>query len=217
MFDDGQNELESFSEIEKKEEAYKKYISYLVLSLILTTIGSYCGSFLIPFLTKKIFVRYCGISIFLLLSFKFSKGQLKRVLFYVFTFGEGIILAPILSIFTATSIFKCLIATTLIALSFGILGLKFKDLSFLENILFGLLLSILGLSILSIFVPLPFLSYLGLGVFCVYLMYDINSFKLSVNKNASVDDDFILNAVMNIYLDILNIFIYLLKISSKDD
>ena len=147
----------------------------------------------------------------------FSRGAVKKILFYAFTFGEGITLAPLLSILTTASLYRCLFATTLIVASFAILGLKFKDLSFLGGILFALLLSTLGLSILSIFVPLPFLAYLGLGVFCLYLMYDINSFKLNVNRNEFIDDNFILNEVMNVYLDVLNIFIYVLRIVSNTD
>lgn len=217
MFDDRQREVKYFSEIEIKAEAYKKFISYLCLSLMLTTIGAYCGSYIVPFLTKQLFIVCCVFSIVLIVAFMFSRGRVKKALFYAFTFGEGITLAPMLSIVTTTSIYRCLIATTLIVLSFSILGLKFKDLSFLGNILFGLLISVLGLSILSIFVPLPFLAYLGLGVFCLYLMYDINSFKLSVNQNTLMDDNFVLNAVMNVYLDILNILIYVLRIVSGND
>ena len=58
---------------------------------------------------------------------------------------------------------------------------------------------------------------MGLGVFCLYLMYDINSFKLSVNRNEFIDDNFILNEVMNVYLDVLNILIYVLRIVSNTD
>lgn len=217
MYESGQNEYMSIDNTKSKVMAYRKYISYLLLSLALTTLGAYCGSYLISTLNKNLFIIYSFASIGLLLGFMFSRGAVKKVLFYAFTFGEGITLAPLLSVLTTVSLYRCLFATTLIVASFAILGLKFKDLSFLGGILFALLLSIFGLSILSIFVPLPFLAYLGLGVFCLYLMYDINSFKLSVNRNEFIDDNFILNEVMNVYLDVLNIFIYVLRIISDND
>lgn len=212
-----ENQHREFALEGQSSEYYKKYISYLVLSLTLTTIGTFCGNYIVPYLNKQLFIAFSIISLVLLGAFVFTKGKLKKVLFYAFTFGEGITLAPMISIFTTVSIYKCLIATTLIVLSFCILGFKFKDLSFLRSILFALLLSTLGLTILSIFVHLPFLSYLGLGVFCLYLMYDINAFKLSINQNLYLDDDFIINSVMNVYLDIINILIYVLRIVSNND
>lgn len=196
--------------------AYKKYIGYLGLSLILTTLGTYCGTFLIPYLTKSLLIACCVISLILVIAFCFSSGELKKVLFYLFTFGEGIMLSPILSIMTSASLYKCLGITTGIVIIFSLLGLIFKDLSFLGNILLGLLLSVLGLTILSIFVPLPFLAYLGLGVFCLYLMYDINAFKLEANSGY-IDDDMILDSVMNVYLDILNILLYVIQIFGDSD
>lgn len=217
MYESGQNGYASIDNTNRKATAYKKYISYLLLSLALTTVGTYCGSFLVSTLNKNLLLIYSFVSIGLILGFMFSRGTVKKILFYAFTFGEGITLTPLLSIVTTASLYRCLFATTLIVASFAILGLKFKDLSFLSGILFALLLSTLGLSILSIFVSLPFLAYFGLGVFCLYLMYDINSFKLSVNRNEFIDDNFILNEVMNVYLDVLNIFIYILRIVSDTD
>lgn len=196
--------------------AYKKYIGYLGLSLLLTTLGTYCGGFLIPYLTKPLLISYCIISLVLVTGFCFSSGEFKKILFYVFTFGEGVMLSPILSIMTKVSIYKCLGITTGTVIIFALLGLVFKNLSLLGNILFGLLISLLGLTILSIFVPLPFLAYLGLGIFCLYLMYDINKFKLD-SQYGYMDDDMILNAVMDIYLDILNILLYVIQIFGDSD
>lgn len=216
MYEGGQNEFLSLDAARRKAEAYRKYISYLVLSLILTTVGTYFGSYLVVRNRQSLLI-YAFVSIGLILGFMFTKGALKKLLFYAFTLGEGITLAPILSILTTVSLYKCLFATTLIVLSFAIMGMKFKDLSFLGGILFASLLSLIGLSILSIFVPLPFLAYLGLGIFCLYLMYDINSFKLKVNNYGFLDDNFILNEVMNVYLDVLNILIYVIRIVSDND
>jgi FtsH-binding integral membrane protein len=115
---------------------------------------------------------------------------------------------------TTASLYKCLGITTGIVIVFSILGLFFKDLSFMGNIMLGLLISLLGLTILSIFVPLPFLAYRGLGIFCLYLMYEINSFKL---KSGYIDDDMILNEVMNVYLVILNILLYIIQIFADTD
>lgn len=214
-------EEEFYRELRKKREVaryYKNYVAYLLLSLVLTTIGAYFGSYIVQFLTRPQIFACGAISLLLVVIFVLSFGVVKKIIFYIFTFGEGITITPMLSLFTTITIYKCLIATTLIVLSFCILGFKFKDLSFLENILSALIIILIGLTLLDMFVHLSYLSYFGLGVFCLYVMYDINSFKLNINKRFDfIDDDFVLDAVMEVYLDVLNIFKYLLEMSSDDD
>ncbi|MVX65660.1 hypothetical protein GKZ28_18425 [Clostridium chromiireducens] len=205
----------------KRETAmyYKKYVSYLMLSLVLTTIGAYIGNYIMPLLTEMEFYFGCG-AILLVLTFvsAFSFGIVKKYAFYIYAFGQGITITPILSLFTTVSVYKCLIATALIVSSFCIIGLKLKDLSFLENILLTLIIILSGLTVLDIFVHLPYVEYFALGAFYLHVMYDINSFKSNINKRLDfIDDEFVLDSVMHIYLHILILFKYLLATSSDDD
>ena len=66
----------------KRETAmyYKKYVNYLILSLVLTTIGAYMGNYIISFLTEMEFYFGCG-AILLVLTFvsAFSFGVVKKI------------------------------------------------------------------------------------------------------------------------------------------
>lgn len=193
---------------------YEKYIKYLILSLILTTIGAFIGGFL-----PRGFIMIYGISsLILLIVFMFSKGSFKRNVFYIFSIGEGVTLAPMLSHFTSVSLFGCLLITTFIVTTFTIVGLKTKNLSFLSEILFICLLSILLYCIVGIFIPLPSISLVIIVIFCLYVAYDINCFKRDSNANPNgLSDEEILDSVMNIYLDIINIFIHIVSIFGGSD
>ena len=47
----------------RKVTAYRKYTSYLLLSLALTTVGTYCGSYLVSTLNRNLFLLYSFVSI----------------------------------------------------------------------------------------------------------------------------------------------------------
>ena len=63
MYESGQNGYISIDNTKRKVTAYRKYISYLLLSLALTTLGTYCGSYLVSTLNKSLFLIYCFASI----------------------------------------------------------------------------------------------------------------------------------------------------------
>lgn len=195
-----------------KNNNYKKYIYYLILSLILTTIGTFIGGYL----SIEDIAVYSIFSIILLLFFLFSKGRLKRVLFYLFLIGEGITLTPILANYTVISIFGCLLITTLVVIIFAIIGLKVRDLGFLGGILSVCLISLIVYNLINIFIPLPSIALLGVIIFCAYVSYDINCFKNDA-KFGDLSDEEILDSVMNMYLDILNLFIQILKAFGDSD
>lgn len=184
---------------------YKQYIKYLLYSLLLTTLGSFVGNFIpITFI-----LIYAFASLILLIAFFFTKGKAKKILFYIFSFGEGVCLAPILLTTTNTSLFACLAVTTLTVAIFSIIGFKVKDLGFLKNILFIGLLIFLFYSLIAFFIPLPPITLIGIVLFCLYVAYDINKFK---NAAGSLNEDEVLNEVMDIYLDIINLFLLILKL-----
>lgn len=191
----------------------KKYLFYLVISLALTTIGAFIGGYL-PIVSKYI-ALYAILSFVVLFIFIFSRDKTKKISFYVFSFVEGLTLSPIIALYTKTSLFGCILITLITVCIFSVIGMKMRDLSFLGGILFILLLAGLIYSIVALFIPLPALSLLFIVLFCGYVMYDINVFKRVSYKD--MDDDEILSYVMDIYLDIINIFIEILRLVCDDD
>ena len=90
-----------------------------------------------------------------------------------------------------------------------------KDLSFMGPSLFGVLVIIITLGILNIFIHSSLLqliiSFISVIVFSLMLVYDLNRLY-----NGREQDDFIrpdpLISAINIYLDIINIFLAILQI-----
>ena len=187
--------------------AYKKFSMYLLLSLFLTLIGTYIGGFIDLSLIKVMMV----LSLVLVLAFIFTKGKTKKIIYFIFCLGEGITLTPIVWYYTSTDILGCLLLVFLITVVFTIIGYKAKDLSFMGSILLISLLGLVFYEILRIFFTIPSLALLGVIIFCAYIAYDINSFKRHV-QNGYIDEDSILNYVMDIYLDVLNLFVDLLEV-----
>ena len=195
---------------------YIKFAIFLTLSLLITTAGTYVGSLIKIEPSKPVIWGYMIASIALVVLFKMTEGLLKRLMFTLFCFGEGVILSLIVGIVTPTALYGGLFATTMIVLAFSIIGMHVKRLDWLGGILFGSLISFLGLAILSVFVHLPFLSYLGLGLFSVFVMYDVNKFKNDVLDGVCNSADGVIDNVMELYLDMINIFTFIIRIGSDD-
>lgn len=190
---------------------YLRYCMYLILSLILTTIGAGIGVH-ININYKVLLV----LSIVLILIFMFAKGIVKQFAFIIFCFGEGLCLSPIVYSISNTSLMLCLGLTTLIVGICMIIGLISKDLSGWQNYLFVVLTVIVLYGIVGIFITLPNIAWIIILVFALYVCFDMNCFKLD-SRNRTMSNDEILDHVMNMYLDILNILIELIKIFGDSD
>lgn len=198
------------------QKMYGKYSAYLITSLLLTTVGCLLGMKFAPNLNPLVL----GIgSLVLMLGFLFSKGAIKESLFWLFCFGEGLMLSPLIAVMAEidiTLILQALFATTGIVTVFLLLGLWVKDLSWLGVFLFYGLLTAVLVSIASFFFAIPDLWYLGIALFSLYVSYDINRFKNRlIQAEGNLSHDEILGHVMSQYLNILNLFIRLLRQASK--
>lgn len=194
---------------------YIKYFMYLILSLIVT----FVGALLSPLLSTVKVVILIAASLILMLAFLFSEGVIKKILFFIFNFTEGMLIAQIILKSTTINMSIILSAigiTIAMVVIFMIIGLLTKDLSGLGSTLFACLIVVLILSLISMFVNMPFLAYVIVLLFCGYVAYDFNKFKNEIKKNRTIDDDNILNHVMDMYLDIINIFVQILDILSDD-
>ncbi len=96
---------------------------------------------------------------------------------------------------------------------------KERDLSYMGPTLFGCLFIIIVMSIINIFIKTTFLkliiAILSVIVFTALLLYDLNRLYMG----ADIDDDILAEpmvAAINIYLDIINIFLNLLRIFGSD-
>lgn len=194
---------------------YKLYSIYLLLALFLTTIGAFVGKGLV--MNEVVLLILFFVS---LVAFMFATGKMKKMLFFLFCFIEGVTLAPLITIYAAIdgqAISHAIFSTVIITGVALFVGYRAKNISFMGLGLFASLLGLIILNIVSFFVAIPFLAQIGAIIFSIYIAYDINQYKLMLEcSNGNIEDDDVLNQVMNQYLNIVNLFLKILRIFSKD-
>lgn len=160
---------------------------------------------------------------------KSPKGAMA--FFLLFAAAEGFFLAPLLEVFFAVpgGGLIVLLSASIVALIFGgvfcYLTYKAEEVKLPHALLTGLSLGLLGLGILAICTGLDSLIFLyaclGVGLFTLYLIADIGKTLYTSTKGWSkpeVDIESTL-AATNIYLDLLNLFLFFIEIfavASKD-
>jgi FtsH-binding integral membrane protein len=133
----------------------------------------------------------------------------------VFTLSYSWMIATVTCFYTPSSVISALFLTFITVVSLTIYAWKAdKDFTVYGGTLFTALTLLLFASILYIFIRIPFLhlaiTYGGLILFAIYLIYD-TQLLIGSGKVRFSEDDYIL-AVINIYLDVVILFLKILSI-----
>jgi FtsH-binding integral membrane protein len=173
---------------------------------------------------NTIFLGIAGtdIAVFLvLLFFGVSNLSLSIPLFTFWSVLTGIKLTLCLISVDENLGGEVLALTALITSAAGLMGAKSGvDFSFLGRGLFLSLLLLIGLGLIRIFFSIPrwiqrIWAFFGVAVFTGYLLYDFNRLsQLSEHVGANTWPAAIRISI-GIYLDIINLFLYLLDLLSK--
>jgi len=137
-------------------------------------------------------------------------------MFVAFTFITGVTVAPMISILAAsqsgsTILMQALLATGLMFAATAIIGwTTHYNLSGLRGFLMMGLIGMIIVGIISIFIPWGNnieMIYSGMGVllFAGFTMYDIQKIK-------RYPENMYIEAALNLYLDIFNLFLYILRL-----
>lgn len=150
----------------------------------------------------------------------YRKVPLNYILLIVFTISYSWWIAGYTILYTKASVLVALFLTVVMVLCLTIYAFYTKkNFTTLGGFLFTALILLLVCSLIQIFIYIPLLNmifiYAGLIVFCIYLIYDV---QLIVGKNniKFSEDDYIL-AALNLYVDIIAIFIRILAIVGTRD
>ncbi len=191
------------------------------LAIFLSATGAYVGlNYLASYLLASPFVIY-GLFfvelIFIISSRAWSqKAPINYVLFGIFAFITGLTIVPLLAYVMTVAggvdlVIKALAAT---ALMFGACAIFGATTSFnLQGLRGFLMMGLIGMivvSIIGIFIPWGNafeMIFAGIGVllFSGYTMYDVQRLK-SYGENQYID------AALQLYLDIFNLFIFILRL-----
>lgn len=201
--------------VEERMAFLKKVYGLLSLSLLSAVIGAYFGKALPPGLMMPLFI-----GLFVLVIFAMAvrrKPVWNVVALFSFTTLSGVTLGPVMVIYNAGVIQEALVLTLLIfgGLTFYVMTTK-KDFSYLSGFLIvGLITVIIGGLLNAFLFQSPMLEFAmaggGVILFSGFILYDTSN----ILRNYDVQD--YTSATLALYLDVLNLFLFLLRLLGGRD
>ena len=142
------------------------------------------------------------------------------LLFILYSAMMGVTMSTIFMIYTMSSIASVFFITAGMFLAMSLIGYFARlDLTRLGSILFMALIGVIIASVVNIFLGSEFLywiiSYVAVVVFVGLTAYDTQKIKQMLTEYGQVDDmghKLALFGALNLYLDFINLFLYLLRI-----
>lgn len=145
---------------------------------------------------------------------------IATIMFIAYAALNGLTLSMVLMAYTTSSVVNCFFVTagTFGAMSFVGFTTK-QDLSKFGSYLFMALIGVIIASIINIFTRSSMfewiISFVGLAVFIGLTAYDTNKLKMmadSVPADSEQGKKFAIYGALQLYLDFINIFLYLLRL-----
>lgn len=210
---------------------FSELFKHLTISIVFSLIGLIVGNMFVP--VSVVYMAGTIVSILMLfmliLALCSRKGLIPRRFsmnyVYLFTFIQGVLIYPTINYYLYDlgigMVISIFIATIFIFASLTIYA-KNNESSTVLNYgkvltfaLLGMIISsivniFLGSSILSIIV-----SALGVLIFSIYVVYDINLVKRDIQYSIINDKDDLSIHVLNLYIDFINLLLDLLNLVSK--
>lgn len=150
------------------------------------------------------------------LSTLFKDKFIGYIFLMVFTFIMGSSMAPSIHMIEkipngVTMILEASLITSIVFFGMSLSSLIFKEVKLLGNILLVSLLSLIGVSIFSLFYPSSILNqiiaYAGSVIFSLFILVDTRNMLDDYEESPILP-------VINLYLDVLNLFSFILNIVS---
>ena len=227
-----ENRYLTYEEVEKVAASkVRGSILWMVLGLLIsgltgyfTLIGLLNGT--VPFLIVPIalILEFVAVIAFTALTYKASASVLKMI-FLVYSVLTGITLSAIGAIYDPYAIISAFTGTVVLFTVLAIYGYVTKeDLSKYRSILIVGLIALIVMGAINFFIQSDGLmwisSMLGVAVFIVFIAYDVNRIKNNVISYALYEDAGILDKIeihgaLALYLDFVNLFLYILRILGR--
>jgi FtsH-binding integral membrane protein len=152
-------------------------------------------------------------------SMTFSQA---RLYFFVYSALNGLTLSAIFLAYTMVSIYMVFLIAAFMFVASGLVGISIKkDLSAMGHFFMLAIIGLIILSIVAIFVPSInlVLSFLGVALFSALTAYDMQKIK-AIHYNAySMSNEIVskysIIGALTLYLDFINLFLFLLRIFGK--
>ncbi|MDB5053384.1 MAG: rane protein [Bacilli bacterium] len=196
-------------------ESFHKLLRMFTLSILISFIGTLIGT-QVP---TGLFLPLVVVELIMMFSaffFRRNKRPIGYLFVYSFTFISGITIYPTIAHYASiggTSLINTAFILTVVI--FGSLSAyayySKRDFSFLGGFLMVGLMTLVGFGIVSLFIggfsgPLgTTIAAGGVLIFSGFILYDISRYRQGLT------DENIPLAVLNLYLDFINLFLYLLR------
>lgn len=200
----------------------KMFLGILVTAFVSLGIASSPSLLEMIFSSRAIFwvliIAQFGVVIWLSAGINKMSAGTASILFYVYSALTGVTLTPIFFAYTGDSIVKTFFITSV---TFGVMAaygyITKKDLSKMGSILFMALIGLIVVSLVNFFLASPALTWAislaGVAIFVGLTAWDTQKIKQmaletdeqNVGKLAAI-------GALTLYLDFINLFLYLLRI-----
>lgn len=145
---------------------------------------------------------------------------INYIILTIFTISYSCLVAMVVCLYTFSSVMCALFLTFITVVSLSIYAWKTdKDFTICGGILFVSLILLIFSSFILIFVGIPLLyliyTFISLIIFCIYLIYDTQ--LLIGGKRIQFTEDDYIYAAINIYLDIIILFLKILSLVGKKE
>ncbi|MGB4439547.1 MAG: Bax inhibitor-1/YccA family protein [Sedimentibacter sp.] len=207
------------------DESYKKSLISKVLKeffvlLLICTIGMIFGKMFVP--PQFAFIAGIGSLIVLIVAARTRSREnrsLSRVNIYSVAFLMGISTFPTILYYVSS------IGSEMVLISLGITTVIFgglalyssqskRDFTFLGGTLFAGLIALILISVVGLFLRSEIyhlaIAWLGILIFSGYVLHDI-----SIIRNRPFTEDDVPRLALNLFLDFINIFLFVLRIVSR--
>lgn len=150
-----------------------------------------------------------------------SKGMATG-LFMVYCALMGITLSVIFYAYAPNAIMITMFTTMVMFISLSIVGrVTDKDLSSMGKFLFVALIGLIVCMIINIFMKSDsfetLISIIGVVIFSGLIVYDNNKLKLMYNNGFVNESNLVVFGALQLYLDFINLFLYLLRLFGNRD
>lgn len=199
-------------------------LTTFVVSLALAATGAIYYVYTIPYAHLILLVAELGVVLYLAGRIDRMSVGMARGLFFAYAVLTGVVFSVYFVLYELTSLIFAFASASLYFGVMAIVGYTTKvDLSRMRNLLFGGLLFLIAFELLSLFI-LPLSQYgrivclVGIAVFLGYTAYDtqkIKAYHSAFGSDPEMAKKASIFAALQLYLDFVNLFLYILRYMGK--
>jgi modulator of FtsH protease len=192
-----------------------KVMGLLAFSFIFATIGAFVGMAIGLTYGSSILFALGGLVVLIALNFLIQRPGVNLVLLYLFTFLEGLSLAPLIGFYQtyySTILTQAFLITAITSLGLGVYAWTTKrDFTRLGDYLFVGLIVLLVAGLVGIFFHSTIfsliISVVGVAIFSGYVLVYVQRAKYMADTTPNA-----IGLTASIFITVLNLFLYILQL-----